>query len=203
MSADYYECRRCGQRLYAWSSILGCHRDPLQQHEFNAMEIKIAPPPPEDLNLQELEMNGQETKDGGIKHDENKPRWELIPYDAIRGVAEVLTSGAQKYSARNWELGIAYGRVFGAVQRHLTAWWQGEDNDPESGRSHLDHALCELIFLSAYEKRGMKQLDDRPQTPLAKKAAEMNAEMFENFKLGANDPVDSNATFTNIRPIKG
>jgi len=173
-----------GRHIFGWD-----HKD----------EIKIAPPPPEDLNLQELNMNGQETKDGGKKFDEKKPRWELLPYDAIKGVAEVLTDGARKYDARNWELGIAYGRVFGALQRHLSAWWQGENNDPESGRSHLDHALCELMFLSAYDKRGMgKGFDDRP-TSLAQAAQAYIVPRDANVNL---DKL-GNATFTNIRPIKG
>lgn len=111
----------------------------------------------------ELAMDGQTLKTGE-KKDEGKPRWELLAYDAIEGIVATLTSGAQKYAARNWELGILYGRVYGAAMRHLSAWWKGETTDPESGRSHLDHALTELMFLSAYEKRGMKQFDDRPNS---------------------------------------
>lgn len=106
-------------------------------------------------------MDGQTLKEG-TKKDEGKPRWELLAFDAIQGVVAILTFGAIKYDARNWEKGIMYGRVFGAIMRHLTAWWGGEDKDLESGRSHLDHAMCELMFLSAYEKRGMTQFDDRP-----------------------------------------
>lgn len=106
-------------------------------------------------------MDGQILKQG-TKKDEGKPRWELLAFDAVQGVVTILTFGAIKYDARNWEKGIMYGRVFGALMRHLTAWWGGEDKDLESGRSHLDHAMCELMFLSAYEKRGMTQLDDRP-----------------------------------------
>ena len=113
-------------------------------------------------------MDGQ-ILSNGVKKDEDKPRWELLPYDATKGVVEILTIGAKKYAARNWELGIAYGRVFGAVQRHLTAWWQGEDFDQESGLSHVDHALCELMFLSAYVKRGMTEFDDRPRMVNEKK----------------------------------
>lgn len=113
--------------------------------------------------LLEKSMDGQ-IQITGVKKDEGKPRWELVPFDAIRGVVEILTFGAKKYAARNWERGIAYGRVFGAIMRHLTSWWGGENLDPESGKSHLDHAMCELMFLSAYEKRGMISLDDRPTT---------------------------------------
>lgn len=106
-------------------------------------------------------MEGQILKEG-TKKDEGKPRWELIAYDALGGIAKILTLGAIKYDARNWEKGIAYGRVFGAIMRHLTAWWSGDSLDSESGLSHLDHAMCELMFLSAYEKRGMTKFDDRP-----------------------------------------
>lgn len=112
------------------------------------------------MRQQGLPMDGQELKTGE-KKDEGKPRWELIAYDSISGISRVLTFGAKKYEARNWEKGIEYGRVFGAIQRHLTTWWMGENNDVETGLSHLDHALTELMFLSAYEKRGMTKFDDR------------------------------------------
>ena len=117
--------------------------------------------PIEAKTFKEESMDGQVLKEGA-KKDEGKPRWELVPYDAVEGVVEILTFGAKKYDARNWEKGIAYGRVYGAIQRHLTAWWRGENTDKESGRSHLDHAMCEIMFLSAYEKRNMTEFDDRP-----------------------------------------
>ncbi len=55
-----------------------------------------------------------------------------------------------------------WGRCFGALQRHLWAWWGGEDKDAESDKSHLWHAGCMLIFLIAYEIRGIGN-DDRPK----------------------------------------
>lgn len=114
-----------------------------------------------------ISVGGLGTMDGqilleGVKKDDGKPRWELIAYDAVEGVAKVLTFGAKKYSARNWEKGIMYGRVFGAIMRHLWKWWHGESLDQETGLSHLDHAMCELMFLSAYEKRNLTAFDDRP-----------------------------------------
>lgn len=146
---NFCECLRCGHRN-TW--------------KYKAETIIIPPPPPEDLNLQEIYMNGQETLDGGKKFDQDKPRWELLPYDAVEGAVKVLTFGAKKYDARNWEKGIAYSRVFGAVMRHLWKWWQGQALDEETGFSHLDHALCELLFLVAFEKRGFNtaMYDDRP-----------------------------------------
>jgi len=57
---------------------------------------------------------------------------------------------------RNWEKGIDPGRVFAAAQRHLWAYWSGEDTDEESGLSHLDHAACNIAFLQTYRENGRR-----------------------------------------------
>lgn len=98
----------------------------------------------------------------GTKADEGKLPLDLLAYDALAGTARVLQFGAEKYAPRNWEKGIAYSRVFAALQRHITAWWQGEDTDPETGLSHLHHAGCCIMFLQAYHERDLTDLDDRP-----------------------------------------
>lgn len=98
----------------------------------------------------------------GRKDDDDKDRWDLLPTDAVSQVVKVLTFGARKYSARNWEKGIRYGRVYAALQRHMTAWWSGKDNDPETGLNHLAHAGCCLLFLLAFVEREMDEFDDRP-----------------------------------------
>ena len=100
----------------------------------------------------------------GLKFDEEKPRYELIPPEAIDGVAQVLTMGARKYGSRNWESGIVYGRIFSACMRHLWAWWKGEKIDPESGLSHLHHAACNIMMLQTYDAREMVNWDDRPSS---------------------------------------
>lgn len=112
-------------------------------------------------------MDGQILSEG-TKKDEGKARFELLDYGVLAAVARILTNGAKKYTDRNWEKGISYGRVFGAAQRHLAAYWtthlDGGDgiNHADGSESHLDHAICELMFLSAYEKRGLIKFDDRP-----------------------------------------
>jgi len=94
------------------------------------------------------------------KYDQEKPRMDLLPLDAVREVALVLTFGVKKYDARNWEKGMTWGRLLAAALRHLTAWAMGEDKDPESGLSHLAHAGCDVLMLLAYELRGVGE-DDR------------------------------------------
>src|SRR3990167_4191914 len=87
----------------------------------------------------------------GTKHDEDRLRYDLIPVSTLHALATILTFGAKKYAPRNWEKGIAWGRVFAALMRHLWAWWGGQRCDEETGESHLWHAQCCLSFLIEYE----------------------------------------------------
>lgn len=96
----------------------------------------------------------------GRKDDQAKVRIDLMPPEAVEAISAVLTFGARKYGDRNWENGMAWGRVFGALMRHMWAWWRGEKSDPETGMSHLWHAGCCIAFLIAYEARGAGT-DDR------------------------------------------
>ncbi len=97
------------------------------------------------------EQGGRKT---GKKNDADKARFDLIPPEAMKQLAEVLTFGCDKYSARNWEHGIAAGRLFAAIQRHLWAYWGGEPLDPESNLSHLAHALAGIVMLVTLHERG-------------------------------------------------
>lgn len=95
-----------------------------------------------------------------VKHDNGKVRLSLIPREAKELVAKVLAFGADKYDAWNWAKGANWTRYLDATYRHLDAWAEGEDNDPETGLSHIGHALCCLCFLAVYEARGLGT-DDR------------------------------------------
>lgn len=98
----------------------------------------------------------------GRKDDQEKIRLDLIPKSLLYAVGSILTFGAKKYEARNWEKGIKWGRVFAALMRHMWSWWSGENTDPETGKSHLWHAGCCLTFLIEYETTH-PELDDRPK----------------------------------------
>ena len=98
---------------------------------------------------------------GGKKNDESKPRYDLIPPDAIEAVAHVFRIGAQKYGERDWEKGLKWGRVFRAMMSHAWAFWRGETHDKEDGQEHLASvAWCALVLLS-YD-RHCREWDDRP-----------------------------------------
>jgi len=95
-----------------------------------------------------------------VKYDDQKRRYDLIPYDALEEIVKVLEAGAEKYSDNNWARGCVWSRYWSACMRHVTAWWRGESADPETGLSHLAHAGCCILFLLAFELRNAGT-DDR------------------------------------------
>ena len=97
-----------------------------------------------------------------IKYDQNKLRYDLIPACSLEELVRVYTFGAGKYGDRNWEKGMSWGRIFGAIMRHLWAWWRGENTDPETGITHLAHAAWGCFALIAYVDRG-SGTDDREE----------------------------------------
>jgi hypothetical protein len=96
----------------------------------------------------------------GTKFDEGKVRLDLLAPEFLYGTSRVLGFGAEKYDEYNWAKGMKWSRVFGAMMRHMWAWWAGEKFDYETGYSHLWHAACCLMFLIAYEQRNVGE-DDR------------------------------------------
>lgn len=95
-----------------------------------------------------------------VKCDMGKPRMDLLPPGPLVEVAKVLSYGAEKYAAHNWEKGLEWSRVYAAIQRHLNAFWSGEDKDLETTLPHLAHAVCNGLMLLEY-MRSHPELDDR------------------------------------------
>lgn len=106
-------------------------------------------------------QQGNSMKDTeGVKYDQGKPPLGLIPRQALIAEALVMQFGAEKYGRFNWMGGMDWSRLTDAALRHVTAFVDGEDNDPETGLSHLAHARCCLGFLVAYAELGIGT-DDR------------------------------------------
>lgn len=113
-----------------------------------------------ELDLVESKPAAAQKDEPAWKQDAGKARIDLIAPEFLFGTAAVLEFGAAKYAERNWEKGMSWGRCFGALMRHMWAWWGGEQKDAETGMSHLAHAACCLMFLMAYENRKIGT-DDR------------------------------------------
>ena len=107
-----------------------------------------------------LESQAEPGAHSGLKYDDAKPRTDLVSSIAMLEIGKVLAYGVGKYGPNNWRKGIAWGRLIGAVLRHIFAWMRGEDNDQESGLPHLSHALTTLMMLVEFEQT-RRDLDDR------------------------------------------
>jgi len=95
-----------------------------------------------------------------MKFDGDKLPVNLLSTEALNQTAAVLKFGADKYHAHNWRDGFVWSRPLAAAMRHIMAFNDGEDRDPESGLSHLAHAACCIMFLLEFEKTH-PELDDR------------------------------------------
>lgn len=148
----------------------------------------------------------------GVKHDSEKVKMGLISSRFLMGLARVLTLGAGKYAAHNWRKGMATSRYYDALQRHLVAWNDGEDNDPEWGKSHLYHAACCLMFLSeTLETR--PDLDDRYKPDAkARDSVQTNGspavpqlpEAYRDLSNSADGPKgDPRLPLVHVRPLCG
>ena len=104
----------------------------------------------------------------GLRYNEGKNRLDLIPPKPILGLGEVLTKGANKYLPRNWENGMPWSTVLASAKRHLSKFEEGEDYDDETNLLHIDHLLCNIVFLSEYYQTH-PEYDDRPHKYLKQK----------------------------------
>jgi hypothetical protein len=98
---------------------------------------------------------------------ETKPPLHLIPPAAEILEAVVMGLGARKYGPYNWRSAKVRATAYiAAAKRHLAQWLDGDNDDSESGSSHLAHArACLGILLDAQATGNM--FDDRPTPGVA------------------------------------
>lgn len=96
----------------------------------------------------------------GVKNDDGKLRYDLIPPEAMKQLAFVYTMGAGKYTDHNWRKGMAWSRVIGAMMRHIEAFRSGISIDPKDGQHVLASVAWCALTLMEYE-RTHPEFDDR------------------------------------------
>lgn len=89
--------------------------------------------------------------------------FSVLPYRVLAYLALAMLEGACKYGRHNYRAaGVRASVYFDAtVGRHLLAWWEGEDIDPDSGLNHIDKAIASLVVLRDSMLEG-NWVDDRP-----------------------------------------
>jgi hypothetical protein len=92
-------------------------------------------------------QDNQTNTGGGVKFDQEKLRVDLLPWVSIIAVARVLSYGSKKYGCRNWEKGISFSRLVGAMLRHLLLWLCGQEFDKETKLPHVFHMATNAMML--------------------------------------------------------
>jgi len=111
-------------------------------------------------------VNGRSQPDltTGYKADDGKPRFDLVPAGPLTELAQLYTFGARKYADHNWSKGMKWSRLFSAMMRHAWKFWAGENNDAETGLSHMASvAFCAFGLMDFTTTH--PELDDRLRQP--------------------------------------
>lgn len=91
-----------------------------------------------------------------------KPPLSTVSSAVLFEVGAAMLEGACKYGRHNYrEVGVRSSVYYDATMRHLMAWWEGEDIDPDSGLPHVTKALASLAVLRDAQINEMVD-DDRP-----------------------------------------
>lgn len=144
-------CKRCAKLVkdddeFGSVTLTDADKTTLSEHDKRVIrEIGCAMPPSK-----------------AAKFDGEKVDWTHMPWSTMEQIMRVYMMGAKKYSRGNYLHGLHYSRFFSAAIRHMTAWWELEETDSESGLNHLAHAAWNIITLLEYETRGTyREFDDR------------------------------------------
>ena len=80
----------------------------------------------------------------------------------VLGIGLAMLEGARKYGRHNYrEAGVRGSVYYDALMRHMMAWYEGQDTDPDSGLSHILKAGACLAVL--YDSMVVNNwVDDRP-----------------------------------------
>jgi len=110
-------------------------------------------------------------------------RLDLIPAKPLWLLSELYGRGAEKYAERNWERGIHFSKLFGALLRHAIKYWAGETFDKEDGQHHLA-SVAWMAFAMMELEDTHPELDDRPRK-VELETKLLNPEEIEEAKLEA------------------
>ena len=82
------------------------------------------------------------------KHDQGKPRLDLVPPGIIEAVGVIRTYGMHKYKTTCGWQNVEPERYTAALMRHLCKFLRNpHSKDKESGLPHLWHMACNVAFL--------------------------------------------------------
>lgn len=122
--------------------------DPALWGRTNVFPLPPLPPPP------------KAPDNGGLRFNDSKDRWDLLPWDALEVLVKIYTKGAVKYAPRNWERGMSWSKMVSSMMRHFVRRVvYREVIDPETGEPHFGHMAWNAIGLLTYDLRSIGEDD--------------------------------------------
>lgn len=110
---------------------------------------------------------------------DKKVPFAALPFAVLCEDAVAHGEGALKYGRHNWrESRVLASTYYAAALRHLFAYIEGEDIDPESGVHHLVKCRASLGVLRDAQIQGTC-IDDRPKASPAGLMADANQSTVE------------------------
>ena len=104
------------------------------------------------IHEESLKNGGSQAMSSAAKNDQAKPDLSLLPKVFLEETARAFMVGEAKYGRYNYCKGHKASQLIAAAQRHLAAWFQGEENDPVDGQHHLGSvAACVAMLLRQQE----------------------------------------------------
>jgi hypothetical protein len=147
MATEVPDCGDCGQRAAAGHYCV--QRRPPQKCDVFISRSGTA------------EWKETNPKDAEARQD-SRVSLSLFPDTAVVAGALAFTEGDAKYGGHNYRVaGVRASVYYDAEERHMKAWRNGEDIDPDSGLPHLWKALACIAVLIDAQECG-KLTDDRP-----------------------------------------
>lgn len=124
-------------------------------------------------------------------------KFDLIPTGPLTELASHYGVGSKKYADHNWRRGYEWSKSYAALSRHLTAFWGGEDIDPETGSKHIIavawHAFALAEFMEVFP-----EFDDRFVYVKKEEPAATTEQLMEVFDSIDSDNVSSHAQYREI-----
>lgn len=81
--------------------------------------------------------------------------YDLFPIEGLKAYCRVAEFGANKYAPWNWARGLPQTQIAASLTRHLSAYLRGEENDQDSGLSHIDHVVWNAVALAHHREHGL------------------------------------------------
>ena len=111
-----------------------------------------------------------------------KVPFSVLSAPVLGEVGCAMYEGARKYRRHNYRIaGVRASVYYDACFRHLGAWWEGEDLDPDSGINHVSKAIAGLMVLR--DSMMLENwVDDRPPKVKSGWVQKLNTKIKEIIK---------------------